>query len=223
MLSKFFSGDNILFKIFNVLGDVLAFSVLWLVSGATVVGLGPGTTALYDAMAHHLRKNQPGAYGRFWSSWKANFKVACPAGLVVVALGAALARLHGLLYAGAAAGDRTLFVCYIAFWIFFVAVCGIAAYIFPVLSRFTFGVGGLLAASAKLALAHPLATLLLGLLTGGCILLCVGFWEWLVWLFLPYIWALLANLLLEPVFRPFMERQGEEPNRNEDAGEENHV
>ena len=53
MLNKFFSGDNMLFKIFSVLTDVLAFSVLWLVCAVTVAGLGPGTTALYDAMARH--------------------------------------------------------------------------------------------------------------------------------------------------------------------------
>lgn len=208
MLSKFFSGDNIIFKIFGVLADVLAFSVLWLLCAVTVVGLGPGTTALYDAMARHLRKNQPGGYLRFWSSLKANFKAGCLSGLVVAAAGWAMARLYGFLYVGAAEGNRALFVCYIAFWIFFVAVCGVAAYIFPVLSRFTFGVGGLLAASVKLALAHPLTTLLLGLLTGGCILLCVIFWAWLVWLVMPYVWALLASLLLEPVFKPFMEGQG---------------
>lgn len=214
MLSKFFSGDNILFKVFSVLADVLAFSVLWLLCGVTLAGLGPGTTALYDAMARHLRKGQPGGYLRFWASLKANFKVACPAGLLVLAAGWGMAKLHGFLYAGASAGDRTLFACYIAYWIFFVLVCGIAAYIFPVLSRFTFGLGGLLAASVKLALTHPLTTLLLGLLTGGCILLTIGAWEWLVWLALPYVWALLASLLLERVFRPFMEEQGKEQNGN---------
>ena len=130
-------------------------------------------------------------------------------GLAVAALGWAMVKLHGFLYAGAAAGDRTLFACYIAFWIFLVVLCGAAAYIFPVLSRFTFGVGGLLAASVKLALAHPLTTLLLGLLTVGCVLLCVEFWMWMVWLVLPSVWALLASLLLERVFRPFMEEQGE--------------
>ena len=106
MLNKFFSGDNMLFKIFSVLTDVLAFSVLWLVCAVTVAGLGPGTTALYDAMARHLRRNQPGGYLRFWASLKANFKVGCPAGLAVAALGWAMVKLHGFLYAGAAAGER---------------------------------------------------------------------------------------------------------------------
>lgn len=210
MLNKIFNPENGFWKLFGILADVLAFSVLWLLCAVTLVGLGPGTTALYDAMARHLRKGQPGGYLRFWASLKANFKVACPTGLLVLAAGWGMLKLHGFLYAGAAAGDRTLFACYIAYWIFFVVVCGVAAYIFPVLSRFTFGVGGLLAAGVKLALAHPLTTLLLGLLTGGCILLSVWLWAFLVWLVLPYVWALVSSLLLERVFKPFMEEQGKE-------------
>lgn len=209
MLNKIFNPENGFWKLLGILADVLAFSVLWLLCAVTLVGLGPGTTALYDAMAHCLRKGKPGGYLRFWTSLKDNFKVALPAGLVVLAAGWGMGKLHGALYAGALTGDQTLFLCYAAYWVFFVVVCGIAAYIFPVLSRFTFGVGGLLAASVKLALAHPLTTLLLGLLTGGCILLCVEFWMWMVWLVLPYVWAWLASLLLERVFKPFMGEQGE--------------
>lgn len=208
MLNKIFNPENGFFKFISVLTDVFAFSILWLVCAAAVVGLGPGTTALYDAMARYLRKGQPGGYVRFWESLKSNFKVACPVGLVVAAAGWGMVKLHGALYAGAMAGDRTAFMLYVAYWIFFVLVCGVGAYLFPVLSRFTFGVGGLLVTSVKLALAHPLTTLLLGLLTGGCILVCVLWWYWLPWLVLPYVWARVASLLLERVFKPFMEEQG---------------
>ena len=208
MLNKFFYPENGIWKLMGILVDLFAFSLLWLVCGATVVLLGPGTTALYDAMAHHLRKGELGGYVRFWESLKANFKVGCPAGLVVFAVGWAMVKLHGALYGAAVAGDRFMFTLYIAFWVLFVVICGIVAYVFPVLSRFTFGVGGLLATSVKLAFAHPLTTLGLGVLTGGCIMLCVVLW--LPGLVLPYVWAWLASFLLERVFKPFMEEQGKE-------------
>lgn len=207
MWNKLFNPENGFWRLMGILTDLLAFSLLWLACAATVVLLGPGTTALYDAMARHLVKGELGGYVRFRDSLKANFKVGCPAGLAVFAAGYALVKLHGVLYAGGAAGDRAMFVLYIAFWGFFVAVCGIAAYIFPVLSRFEFGLGGLLSTSVKLALAHPGTTLLLGALTGGCIMLCVLFW--LPALVLPYAWAWLASLLLERVFKPYMEGQSE--------------
>lgn len=159
-------------------------------------------------MARYLRKGRLGGYVRFWESLKANFKVGCPAGLVVVALGYGLVKLHGALFAAAAAEGGAMLVLYVAYWVCFVVICGIVGYIFPVLSRFTFGVGGLLVTSVKLAFAHPLTTLGLGIVTAGCVLLCVIYWS--PALVLPYVWAWLASLLLERVFKPFMEGQGEE-------------
>ena len=208
MLNNIFNPQNGFFRAMGVLVDVVAFSLMWVVCGATVVLLGPGTTALYDAMARCLRPGRQGPYMRFFGTLKESVKTGCVAGLAVAAVGYTLVRLHGALYAGAVTGDRTMFALYIAFWVVFTVVCGVAAYIFPVLSRFEFGVGGLLSTSVKLAFAHPLVTLALGLLTGACALLCVIYW--LPALCLPYVWAWLASFLLERVFRPYMEEQGME-------------
>lgn len=206
MRNKIFDPENGFWRLMGILADVLMFSLIWLVCAATVVLLGPGTTALYDSMAKNLRKGELGGYVRFWNSLKSNFKTACPAGLVVFALGFGLVKLHGWLYVGASDGDSARFVGYIGFWGLFVAVCGVVSYLFPLLSRFEFNVPGLLVTGAKLAFANPKATLLLGLLTGGSIMLCVLFW--LPGLFVPYLWALAATFILEPIFKPYMEEQG---------------
>lgn len=206
MGNRIFNPENGFWRLMGYLVDLLAMSLIWLVCAATVVLLGPATTALYDSMAKNLRKGEPGGYARFWRSLKLNFKTACPAGLAVFALGFGLVKLHGWLYAGAVGGDSVKFVCYIGFWGLYVMVCGVASYLFPLLSRFEFHVAGLLATGAKLAFANPKATLLLGLLTGGSILLGALFW--LPALFLPYLWALAATFILEPIFKPYMERQG---------------
>ena len=206
MRNKIFNPDNGFWRLMSCLADLLAMSLIWLVCAATVVLLGPGTTALYDSMAKNLRRGEPGGYVRFWQSLKSNFKTACPAGILVALLGYGMVKLHGWLYAGAVGGDSAKFVGYIGFWGLFVVVCGVAAYIFPLLSRFEFDVPSLLVTGAKLAFANPKATLLLGLLTGGSILLCVLFW--LPGLAVPYLWALIATFILEPIFKPYMEAQG---------------
>lgn len=206
MLNNIFNPSNGFFRAMAALVDVVCFSLMWVMCAATLILLGPGTTALYDAIARCLRRGTQGAYARFWGTLKDSLRVGLPSGLAVAALGYALVKLHGALYAGAAAGDRTMFALYIAFWVAFAAVCGITSYLFPTLSRFEFSVGGLLATGVKLAFAHPLTTLALGLLTGACVLLCVVYW--IPALFLPYVWAWLAAALLEPIFRPFMEEQG---------------
>ena len=88
-----------------------------------------------------------------------------------------------------------------------VFLVGSMSYYFPVLSRFTFGVGGLISVSLRLAAAHLPTTMLLGVLSLGAILLCVNFvFPVLV---VPAVGALLSSFLLERIFRPLMEGQGE--------------
>lgn len=205
MLNRIFNPNNFVFRPFGILVDAVAFSLMWLICAVTVVLLGPGTTALYDSAARYLRKGEQGGYVRFFQSIRDNFKVACPAGLAVFAAGYGLLKLHGVLFAGAASGDRGIFALYVAFWVFLVVICGIAAYIFPTLARFEFGLGGLLSTGVKLAMAHPFTTLLLGLLTVGGILLCIAYW--LPGLVMPYVWVRLACPLLERVFRPFLPQE----------------
>lgn len=91
MLNEIFNSENGLWRRMGILIDLFAFSMVWLVCTATVVALGPETTALCDAMARNLRGGELGRYVRFWEPLKANFKVVCPAGLPVAArAGAAL-------------------------------------------------------------------------------------------------------------------------------------
>ena len=68
--------------------------------------------------------------------------------------------------------------CISPFWVLLAAINGVLAYLFPPLSRFEFKVGGLLSTGVRLAMAHLPSTLL---------------------------WALGASLLLERIFRPYME------------------
>ena len=160
MRNKIFNPDNGFWRLMSYLADLLAVSLIWLVCAATVVLLGPGTTALYDSMAKNLRRGEPGGYVRFWRSLKSNFKTACPVGILVALLGYGMVKLHGWLYAGAVGGDSAKFVGYIGFWGLFVVVCGVAAYLFPLLSRFEFDVPSLLVTGAKLAFANPKAILM---------------------------------------------------------------
>lgn len=202
MLNKIFNPDNFIFRPLGKLVDIVTFSLMWLFGSLTVVLYGPSATALYDSMAHCLSKGTQGAYGRYAYSLKANFKVACPAGVLTLALYWVLIQGYNWFCTGAAQGGM-MYAAYIAYCVFLVVIGGIIAYLFPVLSRFEFRLGGLLATSFKLAMSHPFTTLLLGLLTNLCATAGLRFWPAV--LILPYLWARLACLLLERVFRPFME------------------
>lgn len=213
MFQSVFNPDNWFFKPFGKLVDIVVLSLCWLAAGALLLPFGAATAALYDSAAHCLRNGEQGPYARFARTLRDNFITGGVAGALVLALCYGLYRLHGFLYLQADTGSRNWGVLYIAFWFLLVAVNGILAYLFPLLSRFEFGVGGLLAAGLRLAMAHLPSTLLLGLWTTAC--MAAAAVRWIAALFLPCLWALGATLPLERIFRPYMEAQEPENRQNE--------
>ena len=205
MLQSIFNSDNWFFRPLGKLVDIVMLSICWLAASAVLLPFGAAATALYDSAAHCLRKGEQGPYARFVSTLKESFITGGIVGAVVLAVCYGLYRLHGVLYLRADTGSRVWGTLYIAFWVLLVAVNGIMAYLFPLLSRFRFKAGGLLATGARLAMGHLPSTLLLGLWTTFCIIVVAMMW--LSALFIPCLWALGATLLLERIFKPYMEAQ----------------
>ena len=205
MLRTIFNPDNWLFRPLGKLVDIVMLSICWLAASVVLLPFGAATTALYDSVAHCLRRGEQGPYARFVGTLKENFITGGIAGAVVLALGYGLFRLHGFLYLQADTGNRAWGTLYIAFWVLLAAINGVLAYLFPLLSRFEFKVGGLLSTGIRLAMAHLPSTLLLGLWTTACIVIVAVMW--LSVLAVPCLWALGATLPLERIFRPYMEAQ----------------
>lgn len=205
MLRNIFDPSNWFFRPFGKLVDIVTLSICWLAGSILLLPFGAATTALYDSAAHCLRNGEQGPYARFINTLKGNLITGAAAGAAVLALCYGLYRLHGFLYLQADTGSRAWGVLYIAFWGVLMVVNGTLAYLFPLLSRFEFKAGGLLATGTRLAMAHLPSTLMLGLWTTACIIIVAIMW--LSALFVPCLWALGATLPLERIFRPYMEAQ----------------
>ncbi len=196
--------------------DLMILSVFWLLCAVPVVTLGPASAALYRTVRACIRGNRRDSWSLFFRTFRENLKVGVPATLAVLAVGAALAFLHGLAYQMAAAGTAQS-VFYLCYTFLLLLPLGVACYLFPVLSRFTFGVPGLLSNCARLAIVHLPATLAMALelylalellLRLPVIVLVLG----------PGVTALFQSWLLEPIFAPYISAQlGEE---EEGEGEE---
>ena len=208
MWNSFFNPDNWLFKPFGKFVDIVMLSFLWALCGAVLLPFGAATTALYDSVARCLRGEEPGPLARFFRTLRSELITGGIAGLIVLILGYGLASLHSLLYVQANTGSRVWGTVYIAFWVLLVLINGMLTYIFPVLSRFEFKVGSLISTGIRLSVAHLPSTLLLGIVTTVSII-AVYVMIWPV-LFVPALWALVASLPLERIFRPFMEAQDKE-------------
>lgn len=205
MFKNIFNSENSLFKPLGWLVDLVCLSVCWCLGAVLILPFGAVTAGLYDGCARCVRQGKLGAYGRMWDGVKENFLTGALLGVPMLAACFGLQRLHGVIYALADTGSRQWGMGYAAFWVFLAVINGIFAFLFPLLSRFEFKALGLLSNGVKLAIAHLPTTFLLGVWTTACVILVAT--HWLTAFFVPCLWALGATVLLERVFRPYMEKK----------------
>lgn len=209
MLRRIFNPENFLFRFTGRVLDILVLSILWLVCSLPVVTIGPASAALYYSCAKCLRRKEPAPYRNFLSAFRQNLKTGIAATVVFLLL--ALVLDVGYVFL-AATGSDLFRVAYLVLMLVPAAVISCA---FPLLSRFTYTVGGLLANSLRLTFRHLPRTLAAGALTAAAVVLTLSLWYCGVMLVTPALCALLSTFLLEPVFRKYTPEEeleeGQEP------------
>ena len=201
-MARFFSNENWIWRPFGLVADVLLLSCLWFLGAVLVLPFGAVTAALYDCCARCVRGHDPRLFQRFWRTAKREFVPGLLSTLlwgVILIGGYQLIRLYGN-----AVTTSDAHVAITAGLLFLLcAVVGIACWVLPVLSRFTLTFGALQRTAVKLAFIHPLRTIVLGVATVLSGFVCLQFW--VPFVCLPALLALLWTLLLEPVFRQYMD------------------
>ena len=196
-MSRLFSPDGLLWKILNSLTDIFAFSLIWLFCCLPIVTIGPATTALYDAVTHGIRYQETGPYRRFFRTFKADLKISIPTSLfwtAIIALGfLSLSYLQAL-----GETNRAAAIASSAYYLIMLLPIGCACWVFPILSRFTYGFKDLNMTALRLAIAYLPQTVVLVLSTIEMVQLCVNFI--FPSFFLPACLMLLWSLFTEPVF-----------------------
>ena len=201
MFRYLFSPDSALMITMTQITDCIFLSLFWLLGCFPVVTIGASFAALYDASFRGLRKGDKHSWQRFWKVFKDNWK----AGIVPTVLFLILAFLLGKGMIGlwnAAVYGQISWMLFAAGEFLGVTALGILSVAFPVLSRFENSLGMLLKNTLFLALANLPRTILLGILSAAAVLLCARFVFPLF--FLPSLGALIASVLVEPMFKPFL-------------------
>ena len=201
MFRNLFSPDSALMITMTQITDCIFLSLFWLLGCFPVVTIGASFAALYDASFRGLRKGDKHSWQRFWKVFKDNWK----AGIVPTVLFLILAFLLGKGMIGlwnAAVYGQISWMLFAAGEFLGVTALGILSVLFPVLSRFENSLGMLLKNTLFLALANLPRTILLGILSAAAVLLCARFVFPLF--FLPSLASLIASVLVEPMFKPFL-------------------
>lgn len=201
MFRNLFSPDTPLMITMTQLTDCIFLSLFWLLGCFPVVTVGASFAALYDSVHQGFRKGNKHSWQRFLHTFKENWK----GGIIptVVALAAFWLLLKALiaLWNSAVYGSIS-WMLFAAGAILGVLVLGMLSILFPMLSRFENSLGQLLKNTVFLALANAPRTLALGMLNAVSMLLCVRFVFPLF--FLPALAALIGTVLIEPMFKPYL-------------------
>lgn len=201
MLGSLFNPENAFWSMFSKIADVLALSLLWVICSLPLVTLGAATAALYDASVKCVRRGEHSTLTRFFRTFR---RELVPASMVTVLWGGLLLLLSSglrLAWAGMRAEQAGAAVMLAGYFVLLMIPFGALCWMFPLLSRFTFGPGGLIRMALRLTLAYLPYTAVIVVVT-----LAAGVAVWLLWvpvLVVPCLTVLLWSLAMERVFRKY--------------------
>lgn len=200
MRNSLFNPENWIWEPFGKVADFLILSCLWLLCSIPIVTMGAAFTALYDCCARCVKGGEREMFSRFFRTFRRELIPGGLSGLLWIAvLGGGLLLIRSFT-ANAQGTDQNVALAYGMVAILALLV-GICAWVFPLLSRFTFSFGALQSTALKLAVLHLPRTLLLTavVLTGGwlCLRLLLPV------MVVPGIAGLLCAYILEPVFQKY--------------------
>ena len=200
MKNSLFNSENWIWQPFGLVADFLILSCLWLVFSIPMVTVGAASAAMYDCCARCIKDGDRALFSRFFRTFRRELLKSIPSTLLWAAI---LGLLFFLIrsFTGSAAGTDINLVLAYAMVVFLAVAVGIASWVFPLLSRFTFDFASLNMTAIRLALAHLPRTMALGAVNIAAGWLCLRLL--MPVMVVPGIAALLSAYLLEPVFKPY--------------------
>lgn len=204
MFRNLFKPDSPLMLTMTQITDCIFLSLFWLIGCIPVVTAGASCAALYDASFRAFRQGEKNSWQRFFhvfrKNWKEGILPTAVLLLVLVCGGWGMIQIWNAAVFGEVSWALFSAAAFLA-----CALLGVVSLLFPVLSRFENSAAGLLRNTVLLALANLPRTLCLGILNALAGYLCLKF-VFPVF-FLPSLAALLGSIFVEPVFRPFMNKE----------------
>lgn len=213
-MGRFFSSDNGIFRAIDKAADFLGLSGLCLVCSLPLVTLGPAAAALYYSTVKCLCRGEEHPYGSFFSAFRENWKTGAGLSLILLPLNFFLLWGRNLVVHAANAGVAGMAAAAVAYTVALVIPLGVLFLAFPLISRFSCGVGQALGTAFHICLRHLPSVAVVVVWNGAVFLLAARYALLLVPpLVAPGLMALGSSLLLEPVFKrytPAEETDGED-------------
>ncbi len=204
MKNSLFNPENWLWRPFAKITDFLLLSALWIFSCIPIVTIGSAFTSLYDCSAHCVKDGEKGMFSRYLRTLR---RELIPSMISFLLWSVIIGVIYSFIRNFTASANSSMLNMIIAYAsiILLILVVGIAFWVFPLLSRFTFNVVDLNLTAFRLAIMHLPRTIFLGICTSLAIWLCLRLWIPLM--IIPGIYGSISAHILEPVFKEYEEKQ----------------
>lgn len=203
-MGSFFNMDNPLFTFLSKVFDIIMLSLLYILCCIPVVTIGAATTACYYTMVKSIRKNRGYMSKEFFKSFKENFKVGTLTWILVLLASVLLYMNIYISKQITGSLGAILPYGYMAAILFLLCV---GIYLFPVLSRFDFGVIQLIKMCFFFAMKHLPTTIGLVALFAGISLAC-----YITIILIPFIipiYLFFSSFLMERILKKYITKQEE--------------
>ena len=204
-MGNFFRYDSKVMHLITKAAETIWIGILFVLCSIPIFTIGAASCGLYYAYNKSVRQKKGYPATEFFSAFKSNFKKSTVATLILLVVGYILAMA---VYTCFYIKDAYPFIglSFIALVIVSILIVMWMAYLFPYLSRFNDTLGHAAKCCVLIMIANPIWTILLFLMLIIAILgfVVLTFMSGILGLFMPALYVMVANLILEKVFRKYM-------------------
>ena len=157
-----FSSDGWFARIFGTIGDIIVVNILFIICSIPIFTMGASMSAMYYTLLKKQRTGETGGIIKlFFRGFKDNFKKSTIAWLLFLLIAFVFSLDFNLFGKGGPQENKLMYYTSV---IFFILICFIAIYLFPVISAFENFLKNLIIQSIYMAAKNFIFTILIMIL-----------------------------------------------------------
>lgn len=157
-----FSSDGWFARIFGTIGDIIVVNILFIICSIPIFTMGASMSAMYYTLLKKQRTGETGGIIKlFFKGFKDNFKKSTIAWLLFLLIAFVFSLDFNLFGKGGPQENKLMYYTSV---IFFILICFIAIYLFPVISAFENSLKNLIIQSIYMAAKNFIFTILIMIL-----------------------------------------------------------
>ena len=157
-----FSSDGWFAKVFGTIGDIIVVNILFIICSIPIFTMGASMSAMYYTLLKKQRTGENGGIIKlFFKGFKDNFKKSTIAWLLFLLIAFVFSLDFNLFGKGGPQENKLMYYTSV---LFFILICFIAIYLFPVISAFENTLKNLILQSIYMAAKNLIFTIIIMIL-----------------------------------------------------------